>query len=189
MAKVIINDEEFETTEGDLLINVARQHGAHIGFACNGHGVCTTCECKVLEGAELLSPYSSVEDTWLPASRKEQGYRLACQATIETDGKPKTELKVISRVEILKRQLLGPLGIGEKYVATDKPSGFLGFAFQTFVDHVICAPAGVTSSIKRLGFYTFFFPWGPMSSFIKDTGKVFSKQLGTTQPTPPESGE
>ena len=83
---VIINDVEVVAVPGDGLLEVARRNRAHIGFVCNGNGLCTTCECKVLDGIENLSAPNRAEREWLPAWRLEQGYRLACQTTLKGTG-------------------------------------------------------------------------------------------------------
>ncbi|NWJ94536.1 MAG: (2Fe-2S)-binding protein [Chloroflexi bacterium] len=179
MPKVIINDEEFEANEGEGLLNIARRNGVHIGFACNGNGLCTTCECKVLEGKERLSSYNEVENAWLPVSRKEAGYRLGCQTFVVPAGAGTPPLKVITRAELVRRQFLEGLGLAK---FSDSPStlgDFVGTILKTTLDHVIGAPTGMANGLTRLGIVTFLFPFNDMNGFLNDTGQVLNKQLGT----------
>lgn len=100
MPEVIINDQPFEAEEGENLLNIARRNASVIGFLCSGRGVCQTCECRILAGAEHLSEPSEIELKTMTASRRRRGYRLACQTEITGAG----PIKIISQLELLRRQ-------------------------------------------------------------------------------------
>jgi chlorosome envelope protein I len=103
MPTVIINNTEYEGQVGERLIDVARRNGAHIGFICDGLGVCQACACRVLRGSEHLSPPSGVEENWFQPSWLEAGHRLACQTLIRANG----TIETLSRAEELRRQTIG----------------------------------------------------------------------------------
>lgn len=75
MAKLIIDNEEYEIPDGDRIDAVCE--GAGIPFSCNS-GVCGTCQIEVQEGAENLGDLNDEE--------KELGMdlnnRLSCQCKI-----------------------------------------------------------------------------------------------------------
>jgi len=100
MPKVIINDTEYEGQPGERLIDVARRNGAHVGFLCDGAGICQICACQVLKGNESLSPPSKAEQNWLPQSWLDEGQRLACQTTLQGTG----TVQMVSRAEKMRRQ-------------------------------------------------------------------------------------
>ncbi len=103
MPRVIINGEEVAAQEGDNLLMLARKNGAHVGFVCDGRGICPVCECRVLSGGEVLSPVNKVEMRLLSPEQLEEGYRVACQTKVHGSG----TLEVLARVEELRRQTFG----------------------------------------------------------------------------------
>lgn len=98
MPEIIVNDERMEAEHGELLLTVARRHAAHIGFFCDGRGFCSTCRCRVVSGAEQLSPVTDAEYRLLTPIQLQEGYRLGCQAAVEGSG-----VEAIARVEELRR--------------------------------------------------------------------------------------
>jgi len=100
MPKVIINGEECEGDVGERLIDIARRNNAHIGFVCEGllFFLFKTSACRVLQGAEHLSPPSDVEQKWFPQSWLDAGHRMACEATLEGSG----PVEIISYAEELR---------------------------------------------------------------------------------------
>lgn len=105
MSQVTINDETFEGIVGERLIDVARRNAAHVGFLCDGLGLCQVCACRVTEGAEQLSPPTTAEQNWFQSSWLDGGYRLACQTTLQGNG----PVSFLSRAEELRRQTLAIL--------------------------------------------------------------------------------
>ncbi|MEC9486660.1 MAG: DUF4332 domain-containing protein [Prosthecochloris sp.] len=105
---VIINDRPCSAALGEKLTDVAQENRCHVGYVCGGHGICQTCYVTVLEGRELLSPLSDVEQAFLSEKQLRDGGRLACQATIEKEG----TIRVLSRPEEVRRMLLSnPLSL------------------------------------------------------------------------------
>ena len=75
MAKLFIDDQEFDIPDGEQIADTAE--GAGIPFSCNS-GVCGTCQIEVLEGAELLNDLNQ-EELDLGMDRNN---RLSCQCRI-----------------------------------------------------------------------------------------------------------
>ena len=75
MAKVIIDNIEYETKDGTDIAEICEKHG--IPFSCNS-GVCGTCQIEILEGAELLGELNA-EEKELAMDRN---HRLGCQCKI-----------------------------------------------------------------------------------------------------------
>jgi|TARA_R110002050_G_scaffold280862_1_gene428009 phenol hydroxylase P5 protein len=70
-----------EVQEGQNLLDAALRQGVYLPHACN-HGLCGTCKVEVLEGEVDLgdaSPFALME------SERDDGYCLACTATIVDD--------------------------------------------------------------------------------------------------------
>jgi ferredoxin len=75
MAKLILNDEEFDIEDGENIVETIEEAGVPIGCS---NGVCGTCEIEVLEGMENLSPITQEEnDLGMEGSK-----RLGCQCVI-----------------------------------------------------------------------------------------------------------
>lgn len=102
MPKITINDESMDAQVGERLLDVARKNAAHIGFVCDGRGLCQTCECQILSGAENLGPYSDIEENTMTESRRQRGYRLGCQAEITGSG----PITAMTYVEQVRRQMV-----------------------------------------------------------------------------------
>jgi ferredoxin len=103
MPKVIINDVELEAQEGENLLMLARRHGLHVGFICDGRGICPVCECRVLSGGEMLTPVNKVEQRLMTPEQIEDGYRVACMTKVQGSG----TLKIVARVEEMRRDASG----------------------------------------------------------------------------------
>lgn len=101
MSKVIINNQQYEGEPGERLIDVARRNGEHIGFLCDGLGVCQTCVCRVESGAEHLNEITEIEQNWLNEQLQEEGYRFGCKTTLRGPG----PIEVMSRAEEIRRQI------------------------------------------------------------------------------------
>ena len=74
-----------DTLDNETVLDAARRAGAPLGNSCGGTGICARCRVRVLEGADRLSPPTSIEarvsrDRGLAADE-----RLACQAVVEGD--------------------------------------------------------------------------------------------------------
>lgn len=75
MAKLIIDDEEHQVSDGQRIDAVCEEVG--IPFSCNS-GVCGTCQIEVLEGAENLGELNEEEDEL----GMDRNNRLSCQCVI-----------------------------------------------------------------------------------------------------------
>lgn len=70
-----------EGRDGETLLDTARRTRQHIGYFCNGRGICKSCEIYVEEGAEYISAPTRHETNWFSEEQIEAGHRLACQCT------------------------------------------------------------------------------------------------------------
>ena len=105
---VIINDKSCVSSVGQTLGKAARLNHSHVGYICGGHGVCQACYVTVQEGADSLAPLTDVEKAFLSPRQIAGGGRMACQATIVTEG----TVKVLSRPEEVRRMLFSnPLAL------------------------------------------------------------------------------
>ncbi|MCR4338228.1 MAG: (2Fe-2S)-binding protein [Candidatus Omnitrophica bacterium] len=77
MAKVIIDNVEYEVEDGNLIDAICEKAG--IPFSCNS-GVCGTCQIEVIEGAENLGELNK-EELDLGMDRNN---RLGCQCRINS---------------------------------------------------------------------------------------------------------
>ena len=75
MAKLIIDNVEYELPDGSPMAELAEKSG--VPFSCNS-GVCGTCQVEILEGAENLDELNQEEND-LGMDRRN---RLACQCKI-----------------------------------------------------------------------------------------------------------
>lgn len=74
-----------EVKPNETVLDVARRAGAPIGNSCGATGICGRCRIRVVEGAEQLSPLTSIESQTLTRIGCEEGERLACQAIVFGD--------------------------------------------------------------------------------------------------------
>ena len=83
MAKIIIkcDNREFEVKDGTPALDVLINEDVSIEFSCE-EGICSTCECVVLEGAENLSKPTDREKDMLYLDGEDKDKRLACQFTV-----------------------------------------------------------------------------------------------------------
>ncbi len=145
MPKVTINDDVLDADVGDTLLSVARRNAAHIGFVCNGRGICQTCECQVHAGSENLSRASAIEADVMTPSRRERGYRLACQTEIIARG----DVRVTTYVEQLRRHALQTMKPAEG-TTTGENLGLLFNHLTRFgLDYISSLPYIVTKAVPR----------------------------------------
>lgn len=70
---------------GRTLLDHAMEHEIDWGFSCT-RGTCARCRCLVLEGMEHLKGITDAEWDRLSDEELDEGYRLACQAVVRTEG-------------------------------------------------------------------------------------------------------
>ena len=75
MAKVIIDNIEYDVTDGTQIAEICEKHG--IPFSCNS-GVCGTCQIEIIEGAENLDELNQEEKDLA----MDRNHRLGCQCKI-----------------------------------------------------------------------------------------------------------
>lgn len=69
-----------EMPRGTTLLAAAQASGAPVGYACGGHGACSTCHVYVLEGLASLEPADEKEEDILDKAFDVRPHsRLACQ--------------------------------------------------------------------------------------------------------------
>lgn len=71
--------------QGTTILDAARNSGIYIESACGGSGRCGKCRVMVMEGQ--VGPWTDAESTLLSGAERENGRRLACQATVLTEAK------------------------------------------------------------------------------------------------------
>ncbi len=128
ISKITFNDESIDAEVGENLLTLARRHGLHVWFLCDGRGLCQTCQCRVLSGAENLSRPAEIEIDTISESRRKSGYRLACQTRLARKG----DVDVVSLAEQLRQQTVEFLTLkrGAAFTGsmTDLLTDFAGFA-------------------------------------------------------------
>jgi len=67
--------------EGEALLDTAKRTRQHIGYFCNGRGICKSCEIYAEESAEYISAPTRHETNWFSEKQIEAGHRLAYQST------------------------------------------------------------------------------------------------------------
>ncbi|WP_129673251.1 2Fe-2S iron-sulfur cluster-binding protein [Candidatus Chloroploca sp. Khr17] len=147
MTTVIINDVPMEAKVGERVLNVARRNAAHIGFVCDNNGLCQTCRCQVLAGADQLNPPSEIELAWLTPAQLDDGTRLACQTVIRGTG----EIRVESFAETMRRMALAVISPPR---GTDPVSNLLGLGTRLLnrvSEQVVALPTGLPAVIERNG--------------------------------------
>lgn len=173
MPSIIINDVEMEAKVGEKLLGVARRNAAHIGFVCDGNGVCQTCQCRVLAGAELLSPPSEAELAWMPERRLAEGHRLACQAVIREPGR----VRVLTKAEELRRQALAVLAPPRGEDRRDQLEPLLENVVRMAVDQLARYPLNLVAALARVGPWRFTYPVLDEGRYLDDGARVVRKQL------------
>lgn len=146
MPTVIINDEVVEAQIGETLLSAARRNASHIGFACDGRGMCQTCECYVLAGADQLSPPNTVEKSWQSESQIEKGYRLACQASVRGPG----PVKVLTRAEDLRRQAIHVLNPPDDTTVTENIGRLVSDVTRVTLRHIQFFPFNVINTLPQM---------------------------------------
>ncbi len=171
--EAIINGQTCEAEIGESILDVARRNGSHIGFVCDGVGFCSTCECKVLAGAENLNAQTTAEKDWLHPDRLENGYRLGCQAHIEKAG----SVEVVTRAETLKRQFLASFSPRAGESIGENTNKFLENLTTITIQHLEMFPGGITKTLRWAGPLKLVFPWRDPAGWVEDSTRVINNQL------------
>jgi uncharacterized 2Fe-2S/4Fe-4S cluster protein (DUF4445 family) len=86
-----------EVKKGASLLDLAMEAGASIESICGSAGKCGKCRAVIRSGAGYLSPLTSNETRVLNKKDIENGFRLACQASIKSQGPIVVEVPEESR--------------------------------------------------------------------------------------------
>ena len=124
--KVIFNpmDKMVEVERGTILLDAIREAGINIRSICGGDGECGTC--KVILNKGEVSHVSTKYKDWLSPQEISEGYYLACQIRILSDGE--FTIPVESRITSPKILLSSEMTIdkldpeSKKYLATLLPA-------------------------------------------------------------------
>lgn len=183
MAQVEINDQVMEARPGERLLTIARRNAAHIGFYCDGNGLCTMCECRILSGAEQLNPPTEAEKTWLPAARMADGYRLGCQAALRGPG----PVRALTRAEELRRQLGAVLAPPAGTTVAENLRPLLANVVAVNVQHLGTFPFNLLRTLNRLGPLKFLWPVDDLGLLVNDTARITGRMLrgGAALPAEP----
>lgn len=171
MPTVIVNDVALEAKVGERLLNVARRNAAHIGFVCDGNGICQTCQCRVLDGADQLSPPSEAERAWMPERRLAAGHRLACQAVLRGPG----PVEVLTTAEELRRQTLSVISPPPGEVGRDHLEPLLENLVRMSVDQLARYPLNLAATLLRVGPWRFVYPLLDAERWADDGARVARK--------------
>ncbi len=78
--------KQVDSIIGQSILDIALKNDIDWGFSCT-RGTCARCRCIVELGHEHLAESTDEEWDRLDDEELEQGYRLACQAIVRTEGK------------------------------------------------------------------------------------------------------
>jgi ferredoxin len=178
MPQVEINDEPMEAQLGERLLTIARRNAAHIGFYCDGNGLCTMCECRILSGADQLNPPTEAEHTWLPSERMADGYRLGCQAALRGPG----PVRALTRAEELRRQLDAVVNPPLGTTAAENLRPLLANLAMVNWEHIGTFPLNLLQTLNRIGPLKFLLPVNNLGLLIDDTVRITRRMLDDGRP-------
>jgi len=182
MVQVEINDEVTDAKLGERLVAIARRNASHIGFYCDGSGICTMCECKVLSGADQLNEPTEIEHTWLSNERIADGYRLGCQAALRGVG----PVRLLTRAEEMRRQFNAVLCPPEGTTSADHVGPLLANIAAVNWQHIGLWPGNLLQSIGRLGVFSVLWPITNLNQLLDDTLRITQRLVvPTANQTPP----
>ncbi|MBX0327232.1 (2Fe-2S)-binding protein [Oscillochloris sp. ZM17-4] len=183
MPTVVINGVAMEADLGERLIDVARRNGAHVGFVCNGAGICQTCQCQVLSGADLLSPVNPSEQAWLSESRLSEGHRLACKTTLDRAG----TVEMRSKAEDLRQKVFATISppAGSNPIAELGP--LAQYVTRMLADEVLRFPLNAINAFSHLKPRDLTWPFRDLDRYMSDVARVASSS--TRQPRESEAQE
>lgn len=74
-----------EAKPNETILDVARRAGAPIANSCGGVGVCARCRVHLVDGPEMITPPTTIEQRMAHDLRFGEHERLACQAVVLGD--------------------------------------------------------------------------------------------------------
>lgn len=109
-------------SEDDSLLDASRQFGVDLLSTCGGGGICGDCKVQILEGSG--TPVTFAEEDMLLERELEEGYRLACQVSPQSDCKvrvPAESLSTPMRTQVEGREIAIDLNPAVLAVTVDMP--------------------------------------------------------------------
>src|SRR5690606_37517622 len=82
---VCTNREVICDEHGRTVLDISIANGIPHWRECGGHGRCTTCRVRILDGMENVSPRTPREQAMAAARGWEEGIRLGCQVCVRGD--------------------------------------------------------------------------------------------------------
>jgi uncharacterized 2Fe-2S/4Fe-4S cluster protein (DUF4445 family) len=105
---------EIEVQRGSSLLSAVREAGLGMDSECGGRGTCGDCRVRFLEGAPAAAPEDYL---LLGAEDVKAGWRLACQASVESDCRivipvlaPAGDLRVLTEASVPEMARDQPVG-------------------------------------------------------------------------------
>lgn len=93
MPKLIIDNKEFEASDGSTLLDAALDNNIDLDHNCGGNCACSTCHIIIEEGMDNLSEMSEDEEDMLDtATGLTLTSRLACQCQLIGTGNVKIKI-------------------------------------------------------------------------------------------------
>lgn len=146
MAELRFNGERIEARQGETLVKSARRHGSLVWFLCDGRGICQTCQCHVIAGAENLSELSELELAGLGEECRRNGYRLGCQARLTGSG----PVSVVSRAEELRRRARDVLSVSKEQSLGNRLKGLSEDLLNATVEQLTGVMAAFPHALPQL---------------------------------------
>src|SRR5215217_2371771 len=114
--------QEVRVPAGTPVFDAASWNGIAIDSTCGGHGTCKKCKVKILDGTIPVSP---MDQRAFRPDELDEGWRLACLASVHTDLKieipPLTTRPKAATVGVGRQVILRP-AIMKRYVELSEPS-------------------------------------------------------------------
>ena len=110
-----VNQEVSATAESCSILDTSIENKIPHLHECGGHGKCTTCRIRILEGMQYLNGKTQQELALSRARKWDPSIRLACQAYVKGDEKVTVQRLIWSIAEVNKIQLeVAPEGRAEE---------------------------------------------------------------------------
>lgn len=103
--------------EGQNLLDAAVENRIPHMQECGGHGKCTTCRVRILDGLDNVSPRNELETHLASCRQWDSSVRLACQTRVKGPVKVERLVKTFGDVSLLQEERLAQSGGKEQYLA------------------------------------------------------------------------
>lgn len=98
--RIRINEKEVEVERGTSVLAASMKAGIRHMHLCGGHGLCSTCRVRIVEGRENLSDLATYERVSLRGHLSfASDVRLACQAKVNGPVTVKTLFPTIGKLD------------------------------------------------------------------------------------------